>query len=161
QAVGMSTFSFVPACMLALALLPSKASAEPQELAETYSKDGALVLAHLDSAPFPHASRAEGHTYKNEFFSAKEHYSDNTVAIFVHKKFHGGDNVDFIVHFHGWRNNVAGTLQRYQLIEQLIASQRNAILVVPEGPRDAADSGGGRLEDPGAFKTFMRDVEKT
>jgi hypothetical protein len=40
-------------------------------------------------------------------------------------------------------------------------SGRNAILVVPQGPRNAPDSFGGKLEDPDGFKRFMADVADT
>jgi hypothetical protein len=126
-----------------------------------YSEYGELILAHLNSAPFPHPDRAAGHRYKDEEFSAAEHYSDNTVAIFIPKSFHAAKSIDFVVHFHGWRNNVTNALSRYRLIEQLVESKRNAILVVPEGPRDAPDSFGGKLEDRDGFKVFMNDVMET
>jgi hypothetical protein len=69
-----------------------------------------------------------------------------------------GTRTDLIVHFHGWNNNIDSTLRQYQLVEQLVASRKNAILVVPEGPRNAPDSFGGKLEDPEGFKTFISDV---
>src|SRR6185503_15680092 len=94
-------------------------------------------------------------------FTAKEHYSDNTVALFIPKKFRETDRVDFVVHFHGWHNSVAGTLATFHLIEQLVASGKNAVLVVPEGPRNAPDSFGGKLEDADGFKNFMAEVVVT
>jgi hypothetical protein len=123
-----------------------------------YSTSGKLILTHLSSAPFPHPSRAEGHTYKDKLYPAAENYSDNTVAIFVPRGFRETGRVDFVVHFHGWNNHVANVLQHYRLIEQLVASGRNAILVVPQGPKDAPDSSGGRLEDKEGFRKFMGDV---
>src|SRR5262249_44380005 len=65
---------------------------------------------------------------------------------------------DFVVHFHGWRNHVEKVLDQYKLIEQLVGSGRNAILVVPQGPRDAPDSFGGKLEDADGFKRFMEET---
>jgi hypothetical protein len=123
-----------------------------------FAADGQLILTNLPSAPFPHPQRAEGHTYKGKLYPANQHYSDNTVAIFVPKNFRETSEADFVVHFHGWNNNVTNTLDRYGLIDQLIASKRNAILVVPEGPRNAPDSFGGKLEDADGFKKFMADV---
>lgn len=125
---------------------------------ETFAASGQLIMTQFVSAPFPHASRAEGHTYKSEFFPAAKHYSDSTVALFIPKGFRETAQVDFVIHFHGWRNTVAGTLQNYQLIEQLVASGRNAILIVPEGPHNAPDSAGGKLEDVDGFKHFMTEV---
>src|SRR5260370_30595309 len=143
-------------CLLLLLGLATPAIAD--NLPRTYAPFGELIVTQLNSAPFPHPLRAEGHRYKDQFFSAKEHYSDNTVAIFIPKGFEPSDRIDFVVHFHGWKNNVEGVLKRYEIVQQLIESRRNAILVVPQGPRDAADSFDGKLEDPDGFKRFMSDV---
>ncbi len=116
------------------------------------------IITQFLSAPFPHASRAEGHKYKDEFFPADKHYTDSTVAMFVPGGFADQGSVDVVIHFHGWRNTVAGTLKQFNLTEQFTASGRNAILIVPEGPRDAPDSAGGKLEDPDGFKRFMDEA---
>ncbi len=119
---------------------------------------GQLVLTNFASAPFPHPSRAQGHRYDGTNYDAATHYQDSTVALFIPKGFRAGPQVDFVIHFHGWRHTVAGTLQQYQLAEQLTASGRNAILIVPEGPHDAPDSAGGKLEDAGGFQRFMAEA---
>jgi D-alanyl-D-alanine carboxypeptidase/D-alanyl-D-alanine-endopeptidase (penicillin-binding protein 4) len=131
------------------------------ELKDLYAPDGNVMLVHLPTAPFPHPSRANGHWYGNQFFSAPVHYSDDSVAIFIPKNFHASDKVDFLVHFHGWRHTVAGTLGEYHLIDQLAASGKNVILVVPQGPFNAPDSSGGKLEDTNGFARFMDDVVAT
>jgi hypothetical protein len=145
----------------ALLLLGAAISARAETLSEKYAPYGELIVTQLETAPFPHPKRADGHKYHDENYSAKEHYSDNTVAIFIPKGFRETGTNDFIVHFHGWRNNVAGVLAHYKLIEQLIASGRNAVLVVPQGPYNVPDSFGGKLEDPDGFKRFMADVVAT
>lgn len=129
------------------------------QLPQEYAPYGRLLVVQLDSAPFPHPLRAQGHSYKDKQFPAKEHYADNTVGIFIPKGFRETGTVDLLVHFHGWNNTVAGTFQRYRLVEQLAASGRNAVLVVPEGPHNAPDSFGGKLEDPDGFKRFIHDVQ--
>ena len=154
-------FSHLLAWTPLLALVSALATGAAESLAQRYAPLGDLLLTHLDSAPFPHASRAEGHQYKDQFFSAADHYADNTVAIFVPKSLRTDTAIDVVVHFHGWNNHVEAVLAHYKLIEQLAASGRNAVLVVPQGPRDAADSGGGKLEAPGGFKRFMDDVLTT
>ncbi len=142
--------------LLALALNAQIATAATQT---NYADYGELLLVKLDSAPFPHPLRAEGHKYQNEFYSADQHYQDNTVGIFIPKNFHRtGHPVDFVVHFHGWRNHVEKVLQHYELVEQFAEAQPNAVLVVPQGPYDAPDSFGGKLEDQDGFKRFMSDV---
>jgi hypothetical protein len=132
--------------------------ANGQSLSSPYESVGQLILTNLDSAPFPHPERTNGHAYQKEFFSAEKNYSDNTVAIFIPKPLTNATSVDFVIHFHGWRNSVTNVLRYYKLIEQLAASERNAILVVPQGPLNAADSFGGKLEDAGGFDKFFRDV---
>jgi hypothetical protein len=136
-------------------------SGRGENLSERYASHGELIVTQLTSAPFPHPKRAEGHTYQGKLYPAKEHYSDNTVAIFIPKGFRETAKIDFVVHFHGWKNNVEGVLGQYKLIEQLMDSGRNAILVVPQGPCNAPDSFGGKLEDPDGFKRFMEDVMQT
>ena len=140
--------------------VPSFSGAAPS-LEETYAAQGRLILAPFASAPFPHPARADGHTYQKKLYPSAEHYADNTVALFIPKGFRETGRVDFVVHFHGWRNTVAGTLASFHLIEQLVASGKNAVLVVPEGPHDAPDSFGGKLEDADGFKRFMDEVVAT
>ena len=132
-----------------------------QPLATQYAPFGTLIVTQFVNAPFPHPARAAGHTYNGEFFSAQEHYSNSTVAMFIPKDFRPTEKVDFIIHFHGWRHEVAGTLDQYQLVQQFADSGKNAILIVPQGPYIAPDSFGGKLEDTNGFAAFMSEsVEK-
>jgi hypothetical protein len=122
----------------ALSLAPAVARASP-------GPSGRTFMPSLPSAPFPHASRPQ--------------YRDSSVGIYVPPSFTPSAAIDAIVHFHGWRNHVAEVFRRYRLREQLDASGRNAVLVVPQGPKDAPDSGFGKLElDDGGFVRFMDDV---
>lgn len=136
-------------------------SLQGQPVQTNYAGRGELLLVKLDSAPFPHPQRAEGHKYGKEFYPADKHYQDNTVGIFIPKGFRKAGPVDFVIHFHGWRNHVEKALEHYQLIEQFAESGRNAILVVPQGPYDAPDSFDGKLEDENGFKRFMAEVMET
>jgi D-alanyl-D-alanine carboxypeptidase/D-alanyl-D-alanine-endopeptidase (penicillin-binding protein 4) len=129
-----------------------------EPFAAQYAAFGTLVVTQFVSAPFPHPARAEGHTYHGEYFSSQEHYSNSTVAMFVPKDFQPSDKIDFIVHFHGWRHEVAGTLDQYQLIQQFVDSGKNAVLIVPQGPYVAPDSFGGKLEDTNGFAAFMGEA---
>ena len=99
--------------LLGCATLPARGETLP----ERYAGSGQLIVTQLASAPFPHPKRAEGHTYQKKLYPATEHYSDNTVAIFIPKGFRETGQVDFVVHFHGWKNNVEGVLGQYKLIE--------------------------------------------
>lgn len=105
---------------------------------------GRTFLQPFASAPYPHAGRP---------------YRDSTVGIYVPAHYRPGETTDYVVHFHGWHNDVRHVLQRYRLREQLDMSARNAILVVPQGPKDAPDSDFGKLEhDPGGFARLVGDV---
>ncbi len=148
---------------LLLSLLPGclTLSLYAQAWPQSYAQYGNLIVVKLESAPFPHPDRAKGHQYHDKFFSAETNYSDNSVAIFVPKGFRRTDQVDFVVHFHGWGNHVEKVLSHYQLVQQFVDSGRNAVLVVPQGPYDASDSFDGKLEDENGFKRFMGDVTDT
>lgn len=123
-----------------------------------YAEYGELLMTRLSSAPFPHPRRANGHTYDNQQFPAEKHYSDSSIAIFIPKGFRQTDAVDLIIHLHGWWNNIDSVLKRYRLPQQVYESGKNAILVVPQGPLNAPDSFGGKLEDPDGLKNFVQDV---
>lgn len=130
----------------------------PALAADPPSSMGQILLTNLATAPFPHASRTNGHHYSGRFYSADQHYQDNRVLIAIPAGLRPGATLDFVVHFHGWHNNVTNAVRQFALLEQLEASQRQAVLVLPEGPRDAPDSSGGRLEEPEAFARLMNDV---
>jgi hypothetical protein len=121
---------------------------------------GRTLILPFASAPYPHASRAQGHTYQGRLYDAATHYSNSDVGIFIPDGWRPRNGaVDFIVHFYGWNHDIAATFSTYRLREQVAASRRNAILVVPEGPTNAPDSGDGKLElDAGGFQRFMTDV---
>lgn len=122
---------------------------------------GRTAIVPMENAPYPHESRAEGYTYQETFFSAEEHYSDSSVALFIPKGYTPGDTVDLLYYFHGWGNNVEKSLDQYRLREMVVASGKNVILVFPEGPRNASDSGLGKLEDPEGLKNLTDEVLKT
>jgi hypothetical protein len=120
---------------------------------------GRTFAPSLPSAPFPHPSRASGHDYNKVHYGVDTSYSDSTVGIYVPAKFRDGASIDAIVHFHGWNNHVAEVFRRYQLREQLEGSGKNAILIVPQGPKDAPDSNDGKLElDQGGLARLLADV---
>jgi D-alanyl-D-alanine carboxypeptidase/D-alanyl-D-alanine-endopeptidase (penicillin-binding protein 4) len=142
-----------------LVLMLANFSARTDEASPAaYAPLGTLLVGPFDSAPFPHLARAAGHKYHEDFYSAADHYSDRTVAMFIPKNFRVTDKIDFVVHFHGWRHAVGGTLAEYNLIGQFAGSGKNAILIVPQGPRDAPDSFGGKLEDTNGFKVFLDEA---
>ena len=144
--------------MFGLLIFSVSTMALAQEAHQQYPEQGELLFTRLSSAPFPHPRRASGHTYGSQQFPADKHYSDSSVAMFIPKGFRQTDAVDIVVHLHGWWNNIDTVLKRYKLPLQIAESGKNVILVVPEGPRNAPDSFGGKFEDPGGFKRFVDDV---
>ncbi len=103
---------------------------------------GQMMLRSFKNAPYPHPSREHG--FRN--YPEKGHYDDSTVGIFIPNDYRPEDRVNYVVHFHGFENYVAKVLARYQLPRQLDESKVNAILIVPQGPKNARDAGGGKLE---------------
>src|SRR6185312_6155931 len=121
--------------------------------------DSAIIF-HISSShtSFPDTGRAKGHLYDNVLYTAAEHYNDSTVLIIAPKNLDVKKRIDMVFWFHGWRNNVDNAAKRYELTNQFISSHRNAVLVLAETARDAPDSYGGKLENPGVFKALVADV---
>ena len=120
---------------------------------------GQWTRVYLQNAPYPHQSRINGHSYKDQTFPYDPHYCDSSVVIMVPDNYHDVDQkVDLIVHFHGWNNDVLGVLEQFYMAQQLIASRKNAILVLAQGPYRANDSGGGKMEDDGGFQRLVQEV---
>jgi predicted esterase len=108
---------------------------------------------------FPDSLRdAEPRVYDNKTYTAKEHYSDSSVYLFVPAWFDRSKPFHFIFWFHGWGNNIDSALVEYKLQEQFDAAHLNAIFVFPEGPRNSPDSYGGKFEQAGDFNLFMKDL---
>ena len=122
------------------------------------TKYGELIYAYLENAPFPHQDREKGYIYKDKFYSYKGHYDDNTVAILIPKNYFPSKNTDFVIHFHGWNNSVDSVLEQFELLDQFSKSNKNAIFVVPQGPKNSSDSFGGKLSEENGFNRFMKEL---
>jgi len=107
---------------------------------------------------FPDSGRQNGHTYDSILYDAATHYNDSSVLLIVPPRFSAKENADLIFWFHGWRNNIDTANVFYELEKQFIASKRNAILVLAETAKNAPDSYGGKLEQPGGFSLLVADV---
>jgi hypothetical protein len=107
---------------------------------------------------FPDTARISGHLYDSVLYDAATHYSDSSVLVIVPPQFSAKENVDLVFWFHGWRNNIDTAKSFYELEKQFIASKRNAVLVLAETAKNAPDSYGGRLEQPGMFSLLVADV---
>jgi hypothetical protein len=129
-----------------------------QPLTERYKHLGQMFLTQFSSTPFPHPERINGYAYDDKTFSAQEHYSDSSVAIFIPKGFKQTEKTNFVVYFHGWNNNIDSACAQFNLIEQFCESNKNAIFVFPEGPKNSPDSFGGKLEEKDGLKNLVDDV---
>ena len=119
---------------------------------------GQLTILASSHSPFPHPQRVEGHTYNDSLYSFEEHYNDSSVAIFIPPHFVPSGTVDLVFYFHGWGNSIHESIEKFDLLKQFSNSNRNAVFIFPEGPKDAPDSFGGRLEEPEIFKALVGDV---
>ncbi|HVX52207.1 MAG TPA: hypothetical protein VHB48_18755, partial [Chitinophagaceae bacterium] len=107
---------------------------------------------------FPDAKRTGGHLYDSVLYTAEDHYNDSTVMIIIPQGLVPGKRVDMVFWFHGWRNNIDTAADFYGLTRQFCASRKNAVLVLAETAKNAPDSYGGKLEQPGVFKNLVTDV---
>ena len=123
------------------------------------SPDGDLALVPFQSAPFPHSSRDQGFQSKETFYPPDPHYTDSTVGVFIPAQFEPGEKVNFVVHFHGHNNHVEKVFKQYDLPRQKHLSGLNAVFLVPQGPRDAADSSDGKLQhDEGSLTALLNET---
>ena len=120
---------------------------------------GEVALPKFASAPYPHISREQGYMGSTKTFPRDPHYVDSTVGVFIPTTFRAGKTVNFVVHFHGHGNHVAKVFSDYDLQRQMKESGLNAVLVVPQGPRDAADSGDGKLQfEPKGLENLLNET---
>jgi len=108
---------------------------------------------------FPDTARDRGHLDGDgKQLPRAGHYDDSSVLLVIPKGLHAGPTVDLVVWFHGWHNNVDTALQFYGLARQFAASGRDAVLVLPEAAKNAADSYGGKMRQEGMFHLLVADI---
>lgn len=122
---------------------------------------GETAVFRMQNAPFPHESRKDGFKGKSATYPRDPHYVDNSVAIFIPDGYQPQERTDLVVYLHGHGNSIAKALGQYRLREQVVASGKNVILVFPEGPKNASDSGCGRLEERDGLKQLLEEVMQT
>ncbi len=118
-------------------------------------------ILHFASAHacFPDTARANGHLDGDNIqqpFSG--HYDDSSVLLVVPEGLDVSKTVDLVFWYHGWHNNIDTALRFYGLADQFAASGRNAVLVLPEAAKNAADSYGGKMRQEGMFSLLVEDV---
>jgi hypothetical protein len=132
-------------------LSPKRAAATVGPATVTDIFDGArgvTLTLQMEHGPFP---------------CRGESYTDATTFIFVphHFRIPENERVDTIVHFHGHSTTAREAMERHELREQLYDSRQNAILVMPQGPVNASDSSGGKLDRESGLLDFLGEVRRT
>jgi hypothetical protein len=118
-------------------------------------------LVHFSSTHncFPDSARDHGHLDGDSIRQPRAgHYDDSSVLLVIPSGLRVRKVVDLVIWFHGWHNNIDTALKFYGLADQFASSGRNAVLVLPEAAKNAADSYGGKMRQQGMFSRLMADV---
>ncbi|MES2004406.1 MAG: hypothetical protein V4450_07785 [Bacteroidota bacterium] len=126
--------------------------------ATVFAQTGKIIRFTSSHAMFPDTARANGYIYKGKLYDAATSYSDSSVLLYVPSYFSKDQKINLVFWFHGWGNNIDSTCKQYQLLEQFEAGGRNAVFVFPEGPKNAPDGYGGKLEQPKEFQQLVKEV---
>ncbi len=121
---------------------------------------GQWAKLRLENAPFPHPEREKGMTTSDgEYFPAETYYAEGSAIVVMPEGWTESEKgVNLVVHFHGHRNEVLNVLEQFNLPRQFIKSGKNALLILAQGPRNAPDSFGGKMEDENGFKNFVTEI---
>jgi hypothetical protein len=85
-------------------------------------------------------------------------FTDPSVRVFLPEGYRDRGAQDVVVHFHGWNTTLASTLASHLYQQHLYASGCNAVLVVPQGPVDAASGDFGKLMTRGGLSRLLTQV---
>jgi len=157
--------------ILMLCLLPSHACGTQDERGE-----GLSFVEHPASAPFPYDGpyddtgkcffdaidpntgiRSHTNRYGARFPEA-EHYDDSSVFFHIPPHFSPEKPFMLLVFFHGLESDITKTERDYKISEQVDASGKNVILIMPQLAKNAADSSPGKFFGQNAFGTFMAEA---
>ncbi|MEO7331131.1 MAG: hypothetical protein ABI193_21320, partial [Minicystis sp.] len=86
-------------------------------------------------------------------------FTDARVQVFLPEGYRDRGEQDMVVHFHGHSTTLEATLVAHRYRQHLYASGANAVLVVPQGPVEAASSDFGKLMNPGGLSALLREVQ--
>jgi hypothetical protein len=128
------------------------------QVTNVWSQEAKTIRFSSRYTSFPDSARVNGHTYDSIYYSARDHYRDSSVLLLLPKHSSAKKKVDLIFWFHGWNNNIDTANQFYEIQKQFLASGKNAVLVLSETAKNAPDSYGGRLEQPGDFSRLVKEV---
>ena len=104
---------------------------------------GTGTTVAMTAAPYP-----DGVSYAN----------DASVRIFLPEGYRDRGAHDEVVHFHGWNTTLSTTLAAHLYQQHLYASGANAVLVVPQGPVEAASGDFGKLMLRGGLSRLLTEV---
>jgi len=128
------------------------------QISRNTNQFGLYIKKSFSNTAFPDSARVNGHAYQGKLYDKDAHYSDNNMLIFIPKDYKQDNGTDLIFHFHGWYNNIDSVPAQFLLPEQLYKSGKNAILIIPQGPKNAPDSYGGKLERKDVFAALAKEV---
>jgi hypothetical protein len=124
-------------------------------------RDQGYQVLRMTSAftSFPDTGRANGWLDGDSIYRpVAGHYDDSSVLLVVPPRLRRDRKVDLIFWFHGWHNNIDTALQFYGLARQFAAANCDAVLVLAEAAKNAADSYGGKLKKKGDFAKLAGEV---
>jgi hypothetical protein len=125
-----------------------------------YPYDGKYADSEQDF--FDHVDPISGTRFHTNRYGVrlaeKTHYLDSSVLFHVPKHFDPRRPITYVVFFHPIQSNVRKSNQEYALARQVERSRLNAILVMPQLARDAADTSPGKFFQRNVFSMFMTEV---
>ncbi len=104
---------------------------------------GVSAVVSMPTAPFPNPG---------------DPWTDDRVHLFVPAGYREAAGHDLVLHFHGHSTTIDATVPGHHYREQVYASGADVILVVPQGPVEAASGDFGKLDDPAGTDAFLDEV---
>lgn len=105
---------------------------------------GSYAVLELPSAPFP---------------DGKANYDDASVLISLSDGYADNGEFGVVTHLHGHNATLMDVVEVQYLREQFAISGRNAVMIVPQGPEEAADSDFGKLDLAHGLSDLALDVQ--
>jgi hypothetical protein len=154
----------------------SSSSPLPAMPANPQGQPSGTFVAELEHAPYPYTGQYADNDidffdyvspesgerfHTNRYgvrYSEKSHYRDNRVLFHIPSHFDPQKPFFYLVFFHAIDTDIFKSDRDYALTRQLEASGSNAIFIMPQLAKDAADSSPGKFFRRNAFKAFMEEA---
>lgn len=104
---------------------------------------GEGTTVSMPTAPFPDGASA---------------WTDDSVRVYFPPGYRDIGAQDVVVHFHGFNATLQDTLAAHSYQQHVCASGVNAMLVVPQGPLNAASGDFGKLMHAGGLEALLRQA---